>query len=426
MLYVEKLHEQFQRPGFIEEKTYVGTNVVIYSGGGLRDVRYLHLDQLGSVDAVTDMNGHELVGDAHGFDAFGKPRARDWQANGDLLHPGGDIGTATNHGFTGHEHLDDTFLIHMNGRVYDYRLGRFLSVDPFISKPPNSQSINPYSYIGNNPLSGVDPTGYESVGTGCGAFAECNVTFVNPSASSLARYAAPNDNNLKGAVQDFMKEWNGKEGRDSTAGKPASEEGSPTSVASKSPTKEPGYGDLSEWMSKNRPVFSKELTSSWSQFSAKKGESWSRSASGPFHEGFGQSRADSRLAKAFGVSFDVSTINPWTSGHGGDCGLNLEYTSDGGWHLYTFATPAVAPTNAGASKTFGFEIGVSAQFNVAMGHGDWSGLFNQAAGGFGIVSGSIFFSPLNQSDPGYFGASIGVGFGPPGIATTQTDYVRKW
>lgn len=48
----------------------------------------------------------------------------------------------------------------MNGRVYDYRLGRFLSVDPIISNPTNSQSINPYSYIGNNPLSGVDPTGY--------------------------------------------------------------------------------------------------------------------------------------------------------------------------------------------------------------------------------------------------------------------------
>src|SRR5689334_20062639 len=45
----------------------------------------------------------------------------------------------------------------MNGRVYDYRLGRFLSVDPIISNPANSQSINPYSHIGNNPLSGVGP-----------------------------------------------------------------------------------------------------------------------------------------------------------------------------------------------------------------------------------------------------------------------------
>jgi hypothetical protein len=48
----------------------------------------------------------------------------------------------------------------MNGRVYDYALGRFLGVDPFIQFPGNSQSLNPYSYILNNPLAGTDPTGY--------------------------------------------------------------------------------------------------------------------------------------------------------------------------------------------------------------------------------------------------------------------------
>jgi murein DD-endopeptidase MepM/ murein hydrolase activator NlpD len=48
----------------------------------------------------------------------------------------------------------------MNGRVYDYNLGRFLSVDPFIQAPTNSQSANPYSYIMNNPMAGTDPTGY--------------------------------------------------------------------------------------------------------------------------------------------------------------------------------------------------------------------------------------------------------------------------
>jgi hypothetical protein len=44
--------------------------------------------------------------------------------------------------------------------VYDYNLGRFMSVDPYIQSPTNSQSMNPYSYIMNNPLSGTDPSGY--------------------------------------------------------------------------------------------------------------------------------------------------------------------------------------------------------------------------------------------------------------------------
>ncbi|WP_274050016.1 RHS repeat-associated core domain-containing protein [Thalassomonas haliotis] len=48
----------------------------------------------------------------------------------------------------------------MNGRVYDYNVGRFMSVDPFIQDPGSTQSVNPYSYIMNNPLAGTDPTGY--------------------------------------------------------------------------------------------------------------------------------------------------------------------------------------------------------------------------------------------------------------------------
>src|SRR5712664_577197 len=137
------------------------------------------MDRLGSVDAVTNGSGVEFVGDAHGFDAFGKPRARDWTSSGDKLHPDTDYGKTTEHGFTGHEHLDDTYLIHMNGRVYDYRLGRFLSVDPIISNPADSQSINPYSYIGNNPLSGVDPTGY-SADCNSNSFAACATIWFNP------------------------------------------------------------------------------------------------------------------------------------------------------------------------------------------------------------------------------------------------------
>ncbi|WKD50594.1 RHS repeat domain-containing protein [Microbulbifer spongiae] len=63
-------------------------------------------------------------------------------------------------GYTGHEHLDRTGLIHMNGRIYDPTLGRFLSPDPIVQAPTYSQSWNRYSYVLNNPMSLVDPTGY--------------------------------------------------------------------------------------------------------------------------------------------------------------------------------------------------------------------------------------------------------------------------
>ena len=66
----------------------------------------------------------------------------------------------THRGFTGHEDLDGLGLVHMNGRVYDPNLGRFLSVDPVFQFPTNTQSLNPYSYVLNNPLSMTDPSGY--------------------------------------------------------------------------------------------------------------------------------------------------------------------------------------------------------------------------------------------------------------------------
>lgn len=59
----------------------------------------------------------------------------------------------------------------MNGRVYDSELGRFMSADPFVQAPYNSQSYNRYSYVFNNPLSFTDPSGYQSCG-----YSECNDT----------------------------------------------------------------------------------------------------------------------------------------------------------------------------------------------------------------------------------------------------------
>jgi RHS repeat-associated protein len=152
--YVDKLFEQVETGTSIEGRTHV-SDIVEVVQSQTRKVRYRHQDRLGSLEAATTETGTEDLAYGHGYDAFGDPRSRDWQSSSDQM------GQTDERGFTGHEHLDNLRLIHMNGRVYDYKLGRFLSVDPIISNPANSQSINPYSYIGNNPLSGVDPTGYE-------------------------------------------------------------------------------------------------------------------------------------------------------------------------------------------------------------------------------------------------------------------------
>ncbi len=68
--------------------------------------------------------------------------------------------TITNRGYTGHEEIAEVALIHMNGRIYDQELGRFLSADPFVQAPFQTFSFNRYTYVNNNPLKYTDPSGY--------------------------------------------------------------------------------------------------------------------------------------------------------------------------------------------------------------------------------------------------------------------------
>jgi RHS repeat-associated protein len=70
------------------------------------------------------------------------------------------IGNITRRGYTDHTTLDNLALVHMNGRVYDPAIGRFLSSDPYVQFPLSAQSYNRYSYVLNNPLSFTDPSGY--------------------------------------------------------------------------------------------------------------------------------------------------------------------------------------------------------------------------------------------------------------------------
>jgi RHS repeat-associated protein len=125
---------------------------------------YAHRDHLGSIEVVTDENGNVL--DQLAIEPFGSRKAKDWASNIPTPELDALLDLAADHsrkarGFTGHEHLDRTGFIHMNGRVYDPVLGRFLSPDPIVQYPGISQSWNRYSYVGNTPTSFTDPTGFQ-------------------------------------------------------------------------------------------------------------------------------------------------------------------------------------------------------------------------------------------------------------------------
>ncbi|MBL4827138.1 MAG: VCBS repeat-containing protein, partial [Spongiibacteraceae bacterium] len=149
-------------------KRYLPGDVMItitLDGGGNEtdsSTQYLHKDHLGSLDVITNELGE--IQEQYAFDPWGKRRsALSWAQ---LTQPQlvSFDHSLTTRGFTGHEMLDEVGLIHMNGRVYDPKLGRFLQADPIIDGVTNTQGYNRYSYLHNNPLNATDPTGYSSRG----------------------------------------------------------------------------------------------------------------------------------------------------------------------------------------------------------------------------------------------------------------------
>jgi RHS repeat-associated protein len=121
-------------------------------------MRYWHKDHLGSIAAVTDGSGGVL--ERLGYEPFGKRR----QPTGEFDRTGAIDAITVKRGFTGHEHLDEVDYIHMNGRIYDPDISRFLSPDPTVPSVHHLQSFNRYSYARNNPLNRVDPSGFSDGG----------------------------------------------------------------------------------------------------------------------------------------------------------------------------------------------------------------------------------------------------------------------
>ena len=159
--------EKITRPNNVTQiKRHIGGVVIETIGsadGGCaasdqNAVRYVLRDHLGGVDVLTDAMGN--IDQEMSFDAWGRRRnAATWRALTDAATVNFDH-CATTRGFTDHEMLDEVGVVHMNGRIYDPTLARFLQADPFVQFPGNLQNHNRYSYVMNNPLSYTDPTGY--------------------------------------------------------------------------------------------------------------------------------------------------------------------------------------------------------------------------------------------------------------------------
>ena len=110
------------------------------------DLRFYHLDHLGSVRQLTNVEA-------------------DVAASYDYLPYGKEVGSSTApRQFTGHERDshgpgDEDNLDYMHARYYSPHLSRFIAVDPVLGDAAVPQSWNRYTYALNNPGKYIDPTG---------------------------------------------------------------------------------------------------------------------------------------------------------------------------------------------------------------------------------------------------------------------------
>ncbi len=118
---------------------------------------YLTYDHLGSVRLVTDQNAN--IVSRHDFLPFGEEIPAGYAGRWSQFGASDKI----NQRFTGQDRETENIVSvdYFNARNFTGVLGRFNSPDPgnIGADPANPESWNGYAYVGNNPLSAVDPSG---------------------------------------------------------------------------------------------------------------------------------------------------------------------------------------------------------------------------------------------------------------------------
>lgn len=145
---------------------------------------YFHGDHLGSTNIITEKqpDGSVQIAQALYYSPFGKTRP------GSTNPAGG-----TRYRYTGQEIDSETVdangnaLYNYGARLYDPALGRFVMADSIVPNPKNPQSLNRYSYVRNNPINLVDPSGHAE----CPTYLTCNNTQTGRTTTSVNTIPAP-------------------------------------------------------------------------------------------------------------------------------------------------------------------------------------------------------------------------------------------
>ena len=233
--------------------------------------------------------------------------------------------------FTGLPQDTENSSYHAGYRNFSYEQGRWLSPDPYNGSydVTNPQSFNRYSYVNNNPMGFIDPSGLKVTGI-CVLFAD-----YSGSVSSSDRWGQGSGYSFSDPGEEVCFGDGGYSGLLSSGG---------------------GGGGTSGNGNNSNPAPNNNQQKP-------------------------QPCAPRSGSPSMGVSASASTINPFTSGGGGVVGANQQ----------SFGATTNNYTYSGHGA--GLDVGVSIQSVWAWGSGSWTGPFRSVNFAAGPFAGSIFWTP---------------------------------
>lgn len=131
-----------------------GLNSLYFVDNTFNEEHVYHYDGLGSVVAMT--------GEDDGYPTF-KPDIDEYEAYTAFGEKGySNRGEDQPFYFTGEYEDAATGYLYLRSRHYDAKIARFASRDTLFGDPERPLTLNRYSYVENNPVNAVDPTGHAS------------------------------------------------------------------------------------------------------------------------------------------------------------------------------------------------------------------------------------------------------------------------
>jgi RHS repeat-associated protein len=423
-------------------KSYWAGDRLIASRDGTGKLTDYHQDRLGSIRLLTNAKG--VVAERHDYDPYGKP----------LNPPAGDGRL-----WQSQRHDHDSGLTYMNARYYDPELGQFTAPDSIIPDPYRPGALDRYGYTENDPTNYTDPSGhirrdidlkkeqehqgfayqwmyFKSLAAQCAWFGQCPETAApdrqiyketpgranTPNAESGCASCTLSGGKTLTLDPDIMKMMANPGGTPAAASKGQAPADAGSAEATETDrAKDAGSGGPSEWAPwpdlsapplVSAPMRQRPNKHNVAASSKPQGNTGNSQALAPNPPAPDVQNPPQRTGWALGIEVDFVAILPFMSKGGGIAGINIQYTSETGFDIYT-----VRPSS---NPSYGISAGASVQIVGGWGSGDWKGPFNSVGGGIGVFGGAAYTSPTL---PGWQGFQSGLGVGLPfGAYATQTIY----